>query len=210
MLVCLIWFPFTQAWVAPVDFTADNEGIDVDKNTVTATSGDDYDRCDTATNIYTDTGGEAPDFCHRWNLVWEPITDDQNDWTPEAGEAGYRLPTIKELVRLFDYTGGTGFAVNPIINSWLTTTVDKKEWLISSSYRDIDGLYDANNNNRLQIFAINIATGEIRTFEPGDKSGANRLDLCEELNELGECTFPVPSTQTVYAIKVKTDRLLSD
>lgn len=213
MLSLLIWLPFAQAWLAPVDFTADNEGTDIVKRTVEAVnSSDEYDRCDTATNIYTDPLGDVPNFCHRWNLVWEKLEGDQLDWAPEAGGAGYRLPTIKELVRMFDYTGGTGLAANPIIDYWLDglETPDKKEWLITSSYRDIDGDYDQHDgeSGRLQIFAINIATGEVKTFEPGKKSLIlNDLQLCESLNNDGSGDCNLDSSHTVYAIKVKTDRL---
>jgi len=208
LLLIIAWLPIANAWLAPVNFSEDNDGVGVDKHTVTATnSGVNYDRCDTPLINYT-FPEVNPTKCHRWNLVWESIVDEQVEWEPEVGGAGYRLPTIKELVRLFDYTGGAGLTANPIISNWLTVTADKKEWLISSSYRDIDGDYDQHNaqTGRLQIFAINIATGEVKTFEPGKKSPSlNELQLCESLYSNGDCDLD--STHSIYAIRVMTGRL---
>ncbi len=206
LLLALAWLPIANAWLAPVNFSEDNDGVGVDKHTVTATnSGVNYDRCDTPLINYT-FPEENPTKCHRWNLVWTPVDGTQSDWQPEVDGGGYRLPTIKELVRLFDYTSGDGLATNPIIYSWMTG-ISETDWLISSSYRDIDGDYDQHNGQtgRLQIFAINISTGEVKTFEPGKKSGADGLDLCTGLDSNGNCTLDL--THTVYAIKVNTERL---
>ena len=130
------------------------------------------DRCDTATSAYS---SGFPDLCHRWGLVWN-LNElvDPSDWLPGSVSDGYRLPTIKELVKLFDYTGGSGFAINELINSHLGAkgALDSSKWLLSSSYRDIDGNYDVTSGSgRLQVFAINTLTGEVRAFEPGKKLG---------------------------------------
>jgi hypothetical protein len=195
----------TWAWLDPVDFSADN-GDELSTPTRSIKS---FDRCDTSLDVYG--FGDPPGECHRWGLVWKAGPDVlQDNWKPGAVTELYRLPTIKELVRLYDYTGGTGFASNPVIKSYIDLMIETQsgvEWLISSSYRDIDGDYDVPGDptafyGRLQIFAINISTGEVKTFETGYRSsGDYKLRLCAGLNSSAYCT--VDDNQVVYQIIVK-------
>jgi len=199
------YLPMANGWLAPVDFNLDSEGDKSVNHKI-----DIYNRCDTP------VGGAPINECHRWNLVWSnALITDKTDWKPEEVGAGSRLPTIKELTKMFDYTGATdvsdpvGFASNPIFNSWLSVIGDnsaKMKWLISSSYRDIDGSYNSSGTGRLQIFAINIATGQVRTFEPGQKGGSNGLDLCVSLASNGDCTLE--GGHTVYNLGVKIGQLV--
>jgi hypothetical protein len=132
---------------------------------------------------------------------------DETEWKPNASSsATYRLPTIKELVRLFDYSGGTG--LEGIIANWVTPA--DTDWLISSSYRDIDTHYDGNDTTELlQVFALNSATGEVRAFQPND------FELCESL-KFGGQTTPTDKGKcntggvvTMHALKVN-QTLLKD
>ncbi|MFT7109499.1 MAG: hypothetical protein ACI843_001161 [Psychrobacter glaciei] len=195
----------TWAWLDPVDFSADNgDELSTPRHAVKG-----YDRCDTGLGEYGT--GDPPSECHRWGLVWKAGSV-QTKWKPGAVATGYRLPTIKELVRLYDYTSGTGFASNPVIKSYIDTmepALTGVEWLISSSYRDIDTRYDVGTNysGRLQIFAINISTGEVKTFETGYRSGSgpsnDKLRLCAGLNSGSTAYCTVDDNQVVYQIIVK-------
>jgi hypothetical protein len=212
----------TWAWLDPVDFSADNgDELSTPKHNVKG-----YDRCDTGLGEY---GVTPPLECHRWGLVWKAgsTTAVETNWKPGAVAEFYRLPTIKELVRLYDYTGGTGFDSNPVIKSYIDgmeSALTGVEWLISSSYRDIDTKYDVNNNDRLQIFAINISTGVINTFEPGmkgdhvdpgtilDREDDDGLELCYSdtgnksgLDSSGSCTLV--TGHKVYQIIVNQTEL---
>ena len=198
-----------QGWVEPVDFAIDNIGDDTPKHTVSG-----FDRCDTLASVYA--GEDSPSICHRWGLVWsmaagsvERITD----WKPNrVADGDYRLPTIKELVRLFDYTyvagSFVGFDSSTILGAYINTEVtgdQSKAWIVSSSYRDIDGQYDS-TSDRLQILAINVTTGEVQAFEPGNKAGGSeRLDLCTELWSNGDCSLD--DSQTLYQIRVRKTKL---
>jgi hypothetical protein len=194
----------TWAWLDPVDFSADNgDELSTTKHNVKG-----YDRCDTGLGEY---GVTPPLECHRWGLVWKADSV-QTKWKPGAVAEFYRLPTIKELVRLFDYTGGTGFASNPVIKKNIddmTLAPTGVEWLISSSYRDIDTKYDVNNNDRLQIFAINISTGEVKTFETGSRPGPSNdtLRLCAGLTSGVNDYCTADENQVVYQIIVSQTEL---
>jgi hypothetical protein len=194
-----------HAWIDPVDFNAD-QGIGEPFHKFTLKNGTTiYDRCDTPITEYGFKA--APSICHRWGLVFE-YGNKPTIWEPKfSGDILRRLPTIKELVRLFNYTDGTG--LDEIIESWLTT-VDANTWLISSSYRDIDGNYDAGGagTGRLQIFALNAFTGEVKTFYPNFEIDIYPLRLCESLESNGDCVLDFTATN-IYALKVN-QTLLKD
>jgi hypothetical protein len=204
------------AWVEPVDMNADNG----DELTTDTRSINGVDRCDTLISTYQEPPSKQ---CHRWGLVWELQTLlEAKDWEPGKVVEGYRLPTIKELIKLFDYTGGTGFGsyeseLLTLMSNHLKGAKADNVWLVSSSYRDIDGKYDVYNNNllnpnnastgRLQVFAINTVTGEVKTFEPGSKGSDNKLQLCTSLLSDGDCVLD--STHSLYQLLV-SQKLLKD
>ncbi len=212
-LILCVTFSATHAWgwLDPVDFSADNgDELSTPRHAVKG-----YDRCDTGLGEYSLS--TVPSECHRWGLVWKAgSTTVETNWKPGAVPSGYRLPTIKELVRLYDYTGGTGFGSNTVIRSYIdgmNPALTGVEWLISSSYRDIDGDYDVPGDpttfyGRLQIFAINISTGDVKTFETGyRKSGSQGLRLCTALadgmSSSGLAYCSTDENQVVYQIIVK-------
>lgn len=209
------------AWPAAIDLNADNG----DSNSVDDVyhlfpiSGESYDRCDTSMDHYGNAFGEKgrPDACHRWGLVWNTtllsgIKNKQTKWTPAItadddvtfDATDYRLPTIKELARLYDYTG-SGFAAHPVIYDKLTDHI--ANWLISSSYRDVDGRYDSADqtwgislpsDDHLQVLAININTGEIRAFDPYN------LYLCKGfISTVGACDLDSTSTRNFHQLLVE-------
>ncbi len=172
-LMCIL--PVAQAWVTPVNVDADHTGND-EKNTVTSALGD-FDRCDTSANGYDELDDPAPTQCHRRNLVWQlgsknnsGIAETLAQWNPDlGGDANWRLPTIKELSRLVDYSdisaaGGALTGQSLILNMFVGAVGFSVEssWLISSTYRDIDG---NPNNGNAQIFGINMGTGETAAFD---------------------------------------------
>jgi hypothetical protein len=174
--------PLAQAWVTPVDMNADHEGSG--NNTITTSLGE-LDRCDTVLDGYT---GSIPSQCHRRNLVWQLGSKDGGNvaqplaqWDPElGGEANWRLPTIKELSRLVDYSsyskGKEALTDQPLILKMFPSGLTPSNaWLISSTYRDIDG--DA-ANGQAQIFGINMGTGEIATFDTVNNSSV--ADVSEQ------------------------------
>jgi len=230
----------TQAWPAAVDWS--NDTVTPITRTIDEEEGKTIPSCTSTDNHETDQGYAGyPDLCHRWNLIWgmdgnlsneskgDEVTVTLNriiDWNP-AVAAGYRLPTIKELVRLFTYDGSAGIQ-DAVLRKWLTLgcndqgevvdgdgilcnnvaitlrdsgdvaalTVNKEAYLISSTYRDIDGVKEdvidsgpssGRWNGRLQIMGVRISDGKVVTFEPGPKGGpfnyyANKsgmLALCE-------------------------------
>jgi len=200
IMVMLMASNSATAWPDPLAFSKDN-GDELDTPTHTVNG---VDRCDSDASSYP----LLPDECHRWGLVWNTSVGNPTDvWKPGDVKAGYRLPTIKELVKLFDYTGGRGFAINDLIYSKLTP--NDKNWLLSSSYRDIDGKYDIETGlaktGRLQIFAINTLTGEVRAFEPGKKTGKDGLQMCTALANNGDCTLD--ASHSYFTLLVKQVRL---
>ncbi|GEM_PF-6027613 len=168
--------PLAQAWVTPVNMDIDHEGDDsvfhrlskvINAETV------DLDRCDTDLANYT---SGFPTQCHRRNLVWQ-LGSKSGDpvaavplaqWDPElGGDANWRLPTIKELSRLVNYSGVASGVLSGeplVLNmfSGVASFVANDSWLISSTYRDVDGDAD---NGQAQIFGINMGTGEIAAFD---------------------------------------------
>lgn len=222
ILLCM-YSTLLLAWPAAIDLNADNG----DSNSVEdvyhlfAVDGVEYDRCDTSMDYYSADDPDLrvrPDACHRWGLVWNTTLlsgtgNQQTQWTPAITKGSgvsfdtthYRLPTIKELARLYDYTGN-GFAAHPVIYDKLTDHL--ASWLISSSYRDVDGRYDSADQTRdvwgatyddhLQVLAININTGEIRAFDPYN------LNLCKGfIGTVGACELDSTSTRNFHQLLVK-------
>ena len=218
ILVLPLVSQLSQAWPVALDWSADNNGDQSDKHTV-----DVYSRCDTPMSEYEDNKGviAPPDYCHRWNLIWgfvgninagqsyKVTLDPQVDWNPEV-VTDFRLPTIKELIRLFDYSG-LGGITDSVIAHWLdkgcrdttvTTTeggddescdvvgitlkdsaasplnASKDGYLISSTYRNIDGVDD---NRFAHFFGIRIKDGKVVVFEAGGKGDV----FSEYSNKLG-------------------------
>ena len=186
------------AWPKAVDFSADEEGGGAPLHKHAGTQ---YDRCDTPLGEFGDDG--YPSICHRWGLVFE-YQGLETDWKPRVSGNSYRLPTIKELVRLYNYADPANAQLDPLIKHIIVGGVDENTWLISSSYRDLDGSYDVGTNGegRLQVFALNALTGEVRAFEPGQRSsGGNGLKLCESLDINGDCVLDAATT-VIHALKV--------
>jgi hypothetical protein len=170
VLICVL--PVAQSWVTPVNMDADHEGSGDAFHRLSKTVGEEtvtVDRCDT---LIDDYGGiPVPTQCHRRNLVWQLGSDvPLAQWNPELGGDAWRLPTIKELSRLVDYSGITSdgeeaLTGQPLILNMFSGAFNfqvDNAWLISSTYRDIDG--DA-TNGQAQIFGINMGTGEIAAFD---------------------------------------------
>lgn len=235
--VCLL--PLLCAWVDPVDLTADNEvSVTITEDNISGTPED------TIVKSCTDSTALNSMQCHRWNLIWAPIAAgdplalaQQSDWEPslptDANGKDWRLPTIKELARLIDfnipdpYVKANTLLESPIIKNWFTqdnfleaneTAINdgsKTVWLISSTYRDIDGVTDTDSGdvlaNQAQVFAINIINGIIKTFEPGVENDngidpiSYELKLCESLKNTGECNFSPSVENIVLALKVRTE-----
>lgn len=194
------------AWPSPVNMTEDLGDNSTDFNKYVVDADTAYDRCDTSIADYGLV--TVPSICHRWNLVYE-LEGTPTDWASTLSVETHRLPTIKELVRLYNYTEKS---LDPLIKRMIDVDDNPSadDWLISSSYRDIDGYYgkrDDDDTGRLQIFALNAVTGEVKTFEPGEKSDdPNRLLLCVSLGENGDCTFD-STDRDIYALKVNRTRL---
>ncbi|MFY0642692.1 MAG: hypothetical protein JXR16_16700 [Bermanella sp.] len=234
--VCLL--PLLCAWVDPVNLTADNEvSVTITEDNISGTPED------TIVKSCTDNTALNSMQCHRWNLIWAPIgvgdplaLTQQSDWVPslpnDANDKAWRLPTIKELTRLINFNipvshvKANTLLESPIIKNWFTqdgflegneTAINdgsKTAWLISSTYRDIDGVTDTPSGdvlaNQAQVFAINIINGKIKTFEPGVENDngidpiSYELKLCESLKNTGECNFSQSVENIVFALKVRT------
>ncbi len=212
MFICLSGYQsWVQAWIDPVDFDADLGDSSTLYNRFEISNGAKYHRCDTASTNYA---GNEPSICHRWGLVFE-YKNKPTSWIPKVDTNDYRLPTIKELVRLFDYTNGNG--LDYVVKSWLGT-VSSTTWLVSSSYRDIDRNYDGGDDSEYaQVFALNALTGEVKALLPGNfkvceslMEGAESKGLATKENreKRGRCTSS-GAVQTVHAIKVE-QTLLKD
>jgi hypothetical protein len=232
--------PLLCAWVAPVNLNEDlagsencADGITTNAlcNSLTLSNTEKVDRCDTAF-----TGYVPPSTCHRWNLIWDAVTTgvvgsevltQQTDWIPSLSDNDWRLPTIKELTRLINFGLKSNETLvestsikNWFINdaNWPSAGIDddsKAVWLISSTFRDIDineGDDVADAPGQAQIFAINIISGEIKTFEPGtagvddDGLAITELKLCVSLKGDGTCNYPLDAVpeNIIFSLKVRT------
>lgn len=216
MFMVIAVLPVLCAWVDPVDLGIDIHGetsITIEQQTVKS--------CKPAAAI-----GAAQ--CHRWNLVWEPVKDlsglvEQDSWETnlddDSSNNEWRLPTIKELSKLisFGVSNPDSLIESSVIKDWFTSDNywsdnsvflndgTKAVWLISSTFRDIDG--DDSGRDYAQIFAINIINGEIKTFETDSKGAflGKQLNLCESLNSDGSCNYAADTPQNdVFALKVRT------
>ena len=101
----------------------------------------DINRCDSTEPFETIQGyANYPSECHRWNLIWTmggylSNTDNSDvvtvtldriiDWNP-AVTGDDRLPTIKELVRLFTYDGSAGIQ-DAVLRKWLILGCNDQE-----------------------------------------------------------------------------------
>jgi hypothetical protein len=191
-----------HSWVTPVDFNSDFGASNEKHSFILDTTS--YDRCDTLISIY---GVDSkPTECHRFGLLFKS-QGVVSSWKPKTGGDGevgsYRLPTIKELVRLFNYSvisdnPDDKAGLDAVIRSWIAASVTdlNDTWIVSSSYRDIDGVYDNGvTYEYLQVFALNAGTGEVKTFIP------TNFHMCLELDATGACTS-VDDTQTIFAVNV--------
>jgi hypothetical protein len=182
----------TAAWPAAVNFSTDlGSG---DGHAVSKTGETNILRCDSVDTFWESAaeGKEAPDSCHRHGLIWAAESDDpeiivagdkQTIYNPSAPGNDWRLPTIKELVRLFTYgtyvDADNGDAVknygitDPVISAWLSGVTDG--YLISSSYRNLDGEVNTDDTYN-DIYAIHISSGRVVAVYPGP-SGDIRLCL---------------------------------
>ncbi len=161
--------------------------------------------------------------CHRWGLKWQGLGFGANNcyldelsaadnWADALNSAdslddgATRLPTIKELVKIFDYSNST--ANDPalpaghdqdenetkgtLFRAWLqldnTNQTFLTGYLISSTYRNING-----GETTPKILGIEIETGKVVAFDQD-------LKLCGALNTSGECANP--TDVNVYAFKV--------
>jgi hypothetical protein len=181
---------------------------------------------------YSKNTGVA-DECHRWGLVWRGILgasnpainnhifrelSDANTWAgvlnlaelnDDETSGATRLPTIKELVRIFDYTiipvdvaAGVGLAVpagDDHFRSYLQAAEDNTAvlsgYLISSTYRNIASDGGNVGDNIPKILGIELQTGKVVVFDQD-------LNLCVGLNNTGACD--TTEDVNVYAFKVKT------
>lgn len=185
-LICSL--PLAHSWVTPVNMSVDHEGSGSRKSVTTSLGN--FDRCDTVLVGYSATD-PAPTQCHRQNLIWQlgsknatsGVAETLSHWNPElGGDANWRLPTIKELSRLVDYSsyskGKEALNDQPLILNMfaeVTLFTPSNSWLISSTYRDIDG---DPNNGQAQIFGMNMGTGEIATFDTVNNSSV--ADVSEQ------------------------------
>lgn len=198
------------AWVTPVNLATAN-GDDTGRHEHVI-SGIQYDRCDTVIADEYDSD-PVPSSCHRRNLVWSlGSADDLVQWSPKIDATGWRLPTIKELSRLMNYASASTLSAEEIIISWFLGKTLKDSWLISSTYRDIDGKGDPSldgGKGNAQIFGINMDNGEIAAFDTVIASGTNTVGPDEEPaaadDTVGENVETVgPTTATELGITTTT------
>lgn len=236
VLVISLMSQIVLAWVTPVNL-ADDNGADTGRHEFSI-AGTEYDRCDTViADEYPDIKS-VPSICHRRNLVWSLGSEaDLIQWNPTIGAAGWRLPTIKELSRLMDYSSVSALSAEQVVLSWLKVSKLKEAWLISSSYRDIDGQGDPSidgGSGSAQVFGINMGTGEIAAFDtvtalssitegPTDESAAADEVVRDEMTiagptsvtDLGITTTTTVSTRVVVVdngdgTKTKTTTVVTD
>ncbi len=197
-----------------------------------------------ATTLLGYTKGDAPTECHRWGLKWSfegvtstkvltslitgdsPATGDDNNPVSQAwhiilkkadpiDDGARRLPTIKELVRIFEYnndnksTAGVP-ATDHTFRAWLQADDGSKSvldgYLITSTYRHINSTSGNNgevdgSRKKIRYLGIEIGTGKVVAFNA-------KLFLCESLidsdngtNVDADCIKPSPAV-SVYAFYV--------
>jgi hypothetical protein len=223
----LLYSGHAAAWPAAVNFTSDlGNG---DGHAVTKTGGPNILRCDSASTYWEQGGNEAgitPESCHRHGLIWAAVSetsaiivtsDNQEAYNPSVAGGGWRLPTIKELVRLFTYgtyvDAGDGDAVknygitDPVISAWLSGVTEG--YLISSSYRNLDGAVNTSNTKN-DIYAVHISSGRVVAVYPGP---SGNIRLCLGLKgSVGDCQDFTGgkndaaidyATKDFYALKVR-------
>lgn len=177
----------------------------------------------------------AVEECHRWGIKWVPFggttLDDVRDVhiNPENGNTvtedneynwqimlqkadpddsgNTRLPTIKELVRIFEYdsdplvrsTAGVPIG-DHVFRAWLQADENSDAtltgYLISSTYRHINSTSGNNgekdgSKDRIRYLGVEIGTGKVVAFD-------GSLKLCGPLNASAECTLA--SDVAVYAL----------
>lgn len=197
---------------------------------------------------------EAPLNCHRWGLKWGFYQPDgtrslasvrnmsppfENQivsqevewqlvlWAIDNNENGNpRLPTIKELVRIFEYDpdlkSRSGVPnTDEVFQAWFqvnsTSSTPLDGYLISSTYRHINGTAEVRGEMRdPHHYAERVLNGD--RFNPNIKykririlgieigtgkvvAFNRRLELCENLTESAECS-PTSSQREVYAFTV--------
>lgn len=178
------------------------------------------------------TGGydkdTAPSECHRWGLKWsihgadkkpsnvndlgEPDDTREDDWiltlllSDPDSDGEPRLPTIKELVRIFEYNkderSPAGVpTTDQVFRAWLQEDANINPltgYLVSSTYRHINnGEIDSvsgDNGKRVRLLAVEIGTGKVVALD-----GTHRV--CESLSTTATCTYPATDAN-VYAFFV--------
>lgn len=161
-------------------------------------------------------------YCHRWGLLWEGVWKSSSsqcklgdvssvsevtgagDWAGTLNtlnskfeSKSTRLPTIKELVRIFDYTSFTAndpaFPGDDLVSAgekgtlfraWLQKNNSELTYLtgylISSTYRNIAADGGDVGDASPKILGIEIETGKVVAFDQD-------LNLCTELTSSGGC-----------------------
>ena len=184
---------------------------------------DDVVSCSSTADIRTDDtsyrkGGYCILVCHRWDLQWQGVWNNSGDceldelsvgsWAEvlnaidQDGIGTTRLPTIKELVRIFDYSNSaSGDPALPVghgkvdgffnfstkgnhFRAWLQvenqSTAFVDGYLISSTYRNIAADGGDVGDASPKILGIEIETGKVVAFD-------QNLNLCTELTSSGAC-----------------------
>lgn len=238
LLSAALVFTTGATWPTP-DYSTDLGKDNTNNNT--DIGGVNYDRCDTDTSAYNNGSSildSLPLECHRWERVWGVIGEfipsngtsthdailfkdpaatptydhQQYDWAPEVAGADWRLPTIKELMRLYDYNNKS-FS-DPIIAKWLENLpVAADLVLISSSYydadgdsqRDIEGDEQPSLANESQVYSLKVSDGTLLLLEPGYKDAStSKLQICGGLETNADATTcGTKRDVSVFALKVK-------
>lgn len=174
----------------------------------------------------------APESCQGWGLTWHGYWSGNDDANAKSlSNVGYedpdnkvhawhkilqladplqdgatRLPTIKELLRIFDFNDGSDAAVpasDHVLRAWLQAEAENVAildgYLISSTYRHInseagnDGEMTSGGRKRIRYLGIHIDTGQVVAFN-------EKLKLCNDLDTDGSCL--TSEIKSVYAILV--------